>query len=59
MDELKPCPFCGSDRIEIDDLGYQETPCWFVACNNCGAEISGFLYLSRAIEAWNRRADND
>ena len=43
MADLKPCPFCGSDRIEIYDLGHQETPCWFATCNNCGAEISGFL----------------
>lgn len=42
MADLKPCPFCGGDRIEIYDLGHQETPCWFVTCNNCGDEISGF-----------------
>ena len=48
----------GSDRIEIYDLGHQETPCWFVTCNDCGAEISGFWQESGAISAWNRRTDN-
>ena len=59
MADLKPCPFCGGDRIEIYDLGHQETPCWFVTCNNCGAEISGFWQESGAIEAWNRRAGEE
>jgi hypothetical protein len=42
--ELKPCPFCGSDRIEI----YTKK-----------MKVSGLPSKEKAIEAWNRRAEND
>lgn len=59
--ELKPCPFCGGyahldDPSEMGDYG--------VSCENCGL----FVMFGRdgecqtkeeAMEAWNRRADDE
>lgn len=53
--ELKPCPFCGSTDIDfIDDdwVGY-------VYCTNCGVETPNYKPSTGAVEAWNRRADNE
>lgn len=56
--ELKPCPFCGSNHI------YYQKPCCFgnyygssVTCLDCGANIDKQDDL--AIEAWNRRAEEE
>ena len=53
MEELKPCPFCGSDDVvveETDTSGY-------VRCRGCGAE-GGLRYShDEAAAAWNSRAD--
>lgn len=67
---LKPCPFCGRvDKLKVWkteqrwDHGVIEN--WRVVCNREGDETgcggSGGVYRTRreAIEAWNRRADND
>lgn len=66
MDELKPCPFCGG---EVEETGGS---CNFgkkimtlnVKCRKCGTSVAlktawkTNAYLE-AVEAWNRRADND
>jgi Lar family restriction alleviation protein len=39
-DKLKPCPFCG-EHDDCLELGNTHTPCYVVACLNCGAEITG------------------
>ena len=64
MGELKPCPFCGSDRVEVrglDDLRW-------VDCMHCGATgpcgkgVRGVrrpvveVGTELAAVAWNRRA---
>lgn len=63
--DLKPCPFCGSNKIS-EDFG-DESAC--VRCRNCGCQ-SGRAYFTDmeretddftetendAREAWNRRA---
>lgn len=63
MDELKPCPFCGSKNISIrlkDPFdGYQgNLTVHRVLCGNCGAQNERKGVLD-AVEAWNRRADNE
>lgn len=53
---LRNCPFCGSENIDITDH-YQTVV--FVQCDDCGATFPHFDSKQEAIEAWNRRADND
>lgn len=61
-EELKKCPFCGGKATlnAGSDRNYS-----LVKCRDCGAE-SGMVKVSaeycadeRAIEAWNRRANNE
>jgi len=60
--ELKPCPFCGSEA-EIREGVYQGEESSYVRCRECKATGRTFIisrkYASneRAIEAWNRRAE--
>ena len=58
--ELKPCPFCGSDNVEIYSpsingkwVGYRSP-----VCNECHASIRGIKFKTKrqAAAAWNRRA---
>ena len=56
--ELKPCPFCGSDRVYILNLYHQDTVYGMeVRCGDCGAKITeaGKENRARLIERWNRR----
>jgi Lar family restriction alleviation protein len=52
---LKPCPFCGSENIEIAPIGE------YVFCNDCytiGPQEHGNTSeekIQRAIAAWNKR----
>ena len=73
MKELKPCPFCGGEKLIIADYRelegcnnleeYECIPCYTVCCDfnqdGCGA-TSGYRQTeSEAIEAWNRRAGDE
>ena len=69
MDELepRPCPFCGGEAIVnefIDSDGKDSCKCCVVICKNCGCQTQRYEYFlgitkRNAIEAWNRRVDND
>ena len=67
MAELKPCPFCGGNRLKTPN----GATIAFIGCRDCGAEICRMegehfspydnpekLPLDYAIEAWNRRAED-
>ena len=57
MSELKPCPFCGS-KAEV----YEECEMVKIRCSSymCQASVNGWHdEVEDAIEAWNRRADDD
>ena len=60
MEELKPCPFCGGNDIQIDKMesfwDKNETS-WRVLCIDCIAETAGDT-KEQAIAAWNRRTDH-
>lgn len=52
--KLKPCPFCGSNDIFIDE---NET---FIMCHNCnciGPDVPGIGVA--VINAWNNRAEDN
>jgi len=51
-EEVKPCPFCGSDFVEINRGG------WWGECGNCGAEGPAKETREEALAAWNLR-DNE
>lgn len=55
MNELKPCPFCGSCQIEMQ----QWTTLCNAACCNCDAEGPIGLSKAEAIEKWNDRKGED
>jgi len=51
--ELKPCPFCGSTKLDVvlDEI-------YYVTCDTeaCGADGPYSANRERAIEKWNRRS---
>lgn len=57
MTELKPCPFCGGENLNIRHGKYM----WWVECLNgdCGANGGTKVHKKKAIEAWNRRVDDE
>ena len=50
--ELKPCPFCGSNEIEMEDNAYMR-------CISCGASSGWKDDPVSAINAWNSRANEE
>ncbi|ATF52620.1 Lar family restriction alleviation protein [Morganella morganii] len=55
--ELKPCPFCGCNRIFVATHEFDERPDYYkVECNECESETGFKLSAPEAIAAWNRRA---
>jgi Lar family restriction alleviation protein len=55
--ELKPCPFCGSNKVKIH-MPYFTSDCYMVQCYGCNCNTAVFDNADKAAEAWNRRADN-
>lgn len=61
MDKLKPCPFCGGEafmqqrRVQGDD---RFTQTW-IMCLDCLGQTRPYLSAKRAIEAWNRRFEDE
>jgi len=51
---LKPCPFCGSSKVGIYEIGH---PWAYVECEKCGAGTQGMETERKAINAWNRRSE--
>ena len=62
-EKLKPCPFCGN-KAEINgkilnwDLSSIEAA-YFVRCTKCRNHSDWFDTEQDAIEAWNRRVNNE
>lgn len=54
MRTLKPCPFCGSNDVELKK---KKILCeWYVRCNTCGVRTENEDRASYARMTWNRRA---
>lgn len=57
MSELKRCPFCGGEaETELCGIGVFQH--WCVWCD-CGVLLQDHKTEAEAIEAWNRRANDD
>ena len=54
MAELKPCPFCGSERILLRGIVWLNNYC--ITCPKCGAESGYKPTEQQAIDAWNKRS---
>jgi hypothetical protein len=56
MKNPKPCPFCGSDKIEITKIAANT---WSIACVNPDCKIKPFANdfdpKHKVINAWNNR----
>ena len=59
MDELKPCPFCGSNTLELDKeiSPTGDYSIWFVTCYDCPCQGVRGDTREEAIKAWNTRQD--
>lgn len=57
MSKLKPCPFCGSERlaIELDELSFLGMA-FYVRCTNCLTQGPMSDDDEIAVDLWNRRA---
>lgn len=62
---LKPCPFCGGERIIIrygangwTSNVYEPRATAFVECDRCKNRTEKCLYAKKAVEKWNRRVDD-
>ena len=71
MAELKPCPFCGDKfptqnqttvkryiRCNTGNNLLTDNDSYEIACRICGCRTAVWCDMSRAIEAWNRRAED-
>ena len=52
MENIKPCPFCGSTNLNSIHISLNK---WSVLCNNCLAEGPLIDSQEKAIEIWNKR----
>ena len=71
--ELKPCPFCGGkanvyeyeaeqaiyDKDTLGFLDIERSARYGCGCPVCGCIIADKTSKEQAINAWNRRADNE
>lgn len=60
MNNLKPCPFCGSSNIErfitLADISPTGENCYTNHCVDCGGSTAAFPTQEDADDAWNQRA---
>jgi Lar family restriction alleviation protein len=53
-EDLKPCPFCGSNALELQNLVGDDD--FFVSCEDCGIQQIANHTSDEAVQKWNRRA---
>ena len=57
MQDLKPCPFCGSKDIATFDYPFYKPGLKgdYVICMACGASTGKYEFMNEAKDAWNTR----
>lgn len=60
MNELKPCPFCGSIPFIYKRSKHKKFP-YVVKCSGltCGCRTECWNNVKGAVNSWNRRVDKD
>ena len=62
MEELKKCPFCGG-KAKMNKNSHINPKRYFIKCWSCEITMpsvgNGFNSKKEAIEAWNRRENNE
>jgi Lar family restriction alleviation protein len=56
MNQLRTCPFCGSDNLTTEEDGNNY---YFVICKECLTTGPKYSFRDMAIIAWNRRDEED
>lgn len=56
MEELKPCPFCGCEHVEVANYGIQGYRNWWVCCPHCDAQGPAEDTEAEAIRMWQTRS---
>ena len=56
---LKPCPFCGSNKVQLYVCPNEVKTAYVVQCIDCGASSAYMHSRKDAIEMWNRRNENE
>ena len=61
MTELKPCPLCGraGERWNVVSIGKKFSSSWRVKCKLCGVTTTSYSTEEQAVNAWNRRLNNE
>ena len=56
--KLKPCPFCGSEDVDIVKMYPDKWNVTFLrgGCEHCGGKGPNKMKHADAVRAWNRRA---
>lgn len=65
--QLKPCPFCGHKASLLEEQYNINQSVFFpefnsrsiVRCNKCRSSVGFYTTAKKAIEAWNRRVDDE
>ena len=59
--ELKPCPFCGGEAEEKSQTAslFNTRNVWYIRCKSCHSTGEPKWHPKQAIEAWNRRAEDE
>lgn len=62
MDNLKPCPFCGSNNILLKGypkkVTYRSKKMYVVVCSDCGGQTKMcYADEQKAVKAWNARTN--
>ncbi len=59
MSDLKPCPFCGKQKLSIKTVTkkFADGPCvyYFVECDSCGGRSGEYQKKEHAITMWEAR----
>ena len=56
---LKPCPFCGGEAEVLTAESMNGGYLFGIMCNDCRSRGDVYDTEAEAIEAWNRRSDNN